>query len=107
MEVQPRIIKKFETIDGSCPFDDWFESLDLKTKMIIDARLLRLRTGNFGKCESVGGDIKELKVYFGPGYRIYFAELNWEIVHLLCGGDKNSQQKDIKRAQEFWKEYMR
>lgn len=105
MEVHPRIIKKFETESGKCPFDEWFECLDFKMKMIVDARLLRLRTGNFGNCESAGGDVLELKIYYGPGYRIYFAEVDREIVLLLCGGDKKCQKNDIKRAHLYWKEY--
>ena len=108
MEVRTRILKPFVTIDGKCPYNEWFLDLkDMKTQALVDARLTRLRQGNPGKFRSVGRGVKELKIDYGPGYRIYFAEENETIVILLCAGDKKTQTKDIQKAQKLWAEYLR
>ncbi len=70
------------------------------------ARLNRIRLGNFGDCKSVGGGVEELRIDFGPGYRVYYGREGAVVVILLCGGDKRSQAKDIFRAQEYWREYL-
>jgi hypothetical protein len=62
--------------------------------------------GNFGDCQSVGGGVEELRVDFGPGYRIYFGRDGPPIVILLCGRDKKTQARDIVTAKQYWKEYM-
>ena|SRR3989338_1161665 len=108
MEDELRKLKKFETQNGKCPYDDWFNKLkDMKAKAIIDARLIRIRKGNLGDCRSVGAGVKELRIDYGPGYRIYFGEDENTLVILLCGGDKSTQFRDIKKAQEYWAEYRR
>lgn len=95
----------YVTENGRIPYREWFESLnDSKTKAVIDARLTRICSGNFGTCEPVGPGIFELKIYYGPGYRVYFGKAAGRIVLLLCGGDKSTQRKDIQRALQFWKE---
>jgi putative addiction module killer protein len=71
----------------------------------IRKRLNRVRLGNLGDIEAVGGGVKELKIHFGPGYRVYFAEDGKTVVVLLCGGDKSSQAEDIRRAREYWADY--
>ena len=89
--------------DGSCPFEDWFNSIrDLRTSVILDARLARVESGALGDHENVGGGVWELKIDFGPGYRIYYAEHNRVIVVLLGGGAKKQQQADIARARKLW-----
>jgi putative addiction module killer protein len=96
----------YATADGKLPFRDWFESLsDLQAQDVISARLTRLRHGNFGKCEPVGLGISELKINYGPGYRVYFGRVGGRIVLLLCGGDKSTQQKDIYKARGYWQFY--
>ncbi|MBI4395213.1 MAG: type II toxin-antitoxin system RelE/ParE family toxin [Candidatus Omnitrophica bacterium] len=88
------------------PFQEWAESLrDVKAKDIIDARLTRLWVGNFGTCEPVGGGVFELKIYYGPGYRIYFGQIMKMAILILCGGDKSTQEKDIRTAQLYWQSY--
>ncbi len=106
MELQPRVIHYYETPNGKCPYQEWFEGLDRQTQMIVDGRILRLRRGNLGVWRQVGNGVKELKISHGPGLRIYFAEDGDSIVVLLCAGDKGSQDRDIKKAQEYWEEYL-
>ncbi|MGD0349747.1 MAG: type II toxin-antitoxin system RelE/ParE family toxin [Verrucomicrobiota bacterium] len=99
-------IKKLELQNGLVPFDEWFDSLrDWKMQAAVDARLARVRAGNFGDCKSVGGGVFELRIAFGPGLRIYYGLHGKQIVVLLGGGDKNSQSRDIRRAQQLWQQY--
>ncbi len=80
-------------------FMDWLENLrDLSAYDRISARLARITLGNFGDVKQVGNGVSELKFDFGPGYRIYFQLRGAVVILLLCGGDKSSQAKDIKRA---------
>lgn len=89
--------------DGKCPFAEWFDGLkDIKTSAIVDARLARVEAGALGDHENVGGGVWELKIDFGPGYRVYYAEANQVIVVLLGGGVKKSQSADIARAKGLW-----
>ncbi|WP_337080756.1 type II toxin-antitoxin system RelE/ParE family toxin [Acinetobacter pittii] len=86
-------------------FDEWFDSLrDTQGKARINARLRRVELGNFGDAEPVGENVSELRFFFGPGYRVYFIQQGDEIIVLLAGGDKSSQQKDIDKAIELAKE---
>ena len=89
------------------PFSDWLNSLDRPVKARIMTRMDRLRRGNFGDSKSVGEGVFELRMAFGPGYRVYYGRQGQEIVILLCGGDKSSQTSDIARAQAFWREVNR
>lgn len=68
-------------------------------------RLDRMKLGNFGLCEPVGEGVSEMKIDLGPGYRVYFGMIGRTIVLLLCGGDKKSQSKDIRRALEFFRDH--
>lgn len=106
MEPQPRSLVIYETTAGASPYQDWFGRLDKRTQMVVDARLTRLRQGNLGNLRAVGKGVKELKIDFGPGLRIYFGEDGDKIVVLLCAGDKGSQDRDIKKAQEYWNDYL-
>ena len=76
-----------------------------KGRACIRTRLDRVALGNLGDCEPVGEGVSELRIAFGPGYRVYFAQDGDTIVLLLCGGDKSTQVKDIKRAKEYWADY--
>ena len=101
-------ILKYIFENGQCPFDEWLDSLkNKKAQAIIMTRLNRVTQGNFGLCRRLDGEIWELKIDFGPGYRIYFAEEGDVIVVLLCGGDKSTQTKDIEKARDYWAEYNR
>ena len=68
-------------------------------------RINRVRLGNFGDCKPVGGGVLELRMTFGPGYRVYLAREGQSVVLLLCGGDKGSQDRDIERLRQHWNEY--
>lgn len=87
-------------------FFGWFDSFaDQATRARIIGRLLRLAYGNPGDVRPVGGGVSELRVNFGPGYRVYFIRLQHATILLLAGGDKDSQQRDIRRARELAMEY--
>ena len=80
-------------------FDAWFEALrDKQAARRIQARIDRLEEGNFGDCQPVGEGVSEMRIQYGPGYRVYLAQRGTEIVILLAGGDKATQNKDIKTA---------
>jgi putative addiction module killer protein len=91
-------------IEKTSEFDKWLRKLsDLKAKAKILFRIQKLENDeHFGDCKSVGDGIKELRINFAKGYRIYFKEKDEKIIILLIGGDKSSQDKDIKKAKEIW-----
>lgn len=92
---------------GREPFMEWLTSLrDVKGRQRIQARLRRLEQGLYGDFAPVGEGVSELRLFFGPGYRVYFGEEADHIVILLCGGDKSTQDKDIAQAKLYWKEYQ-
>ena len=78
---------------------------DQKGRRFILRRISRLEQGLYGDCRPVGEGVLELRIFFGPGYRVYFGEEASRIVILLYGGDKDSQDRDIEAAKEYWKEY--
>ena len=83
-------------------FDDWLVALrDHKAVAKIVARIERLALGNPGDVKPVGEGISEMRIPYGPGYRVYYTQAGKEVVLLLCGGDKATQDKDIKRAREI------
>jgi putative addiction module killer protein len=85
--------------ERSRTFADWLDSLrDIIGKARIIARLRAAEHGNFGDCESVGGAVYEMRVHYGPGYRMYFTRRGEVVYLLLMGGDKSTQKRDIKRA---------
>jgi putative addiction module killer protein len=87
-------------------FDTWIENLrDRQARQRIAARLTRLQAGNPGDAKSVGEGVSELKIDYGPGYRIYFTRRGPLLILLLCGGDKSTQAKDIERAIATAKEW--
>ena len=102
-EVEVRV---YQTPDGHRPFDDWLTRLrDLRAIEKIDARIARIRSGHLGDCKPVGEGVLELRVHYGPGYRVYFARHGRAIVLLLCAGHKSTQPRDIARAKRYWREH--
>ena len=105
---QKRVLREYQAADGRVPFLEWMHSLrDRRSRAIIRNRVDRLEEGNAGHWASVGSGIYELKIYFGPGYRVYFAPRGPVHIILLTGGDKQSQWRDIEKARAYWADYRR
>jgi putative addiction module killer protein len=86
-------------------FTKWFEGLkDRKAKARIQVRIDRVELGNFGDFAPVGDGVSELRIFYGPGYRVYYMQPTSVVVVLLSGGDKDSQQADIARAKKIAKQ---
>lgn len=99
-------IRHYQSAEGEQPFTQWLQDLrDQQARARIRIRLDRLALGNFGDCEPVGGGVIELRIDWGPGYRVYCARLGQVIILLLCGGDKRTQKKDIERAKDYFEDY--
>lgn len=99
-------IREYVTRDGRVPFASWLTELkDKRARARIRVQLDRIRLGNSGDCKTLGNGVYELRVHFGPGYRIYFGKDSRHLVLLLCGGDKSTQQQDIKKAKRYWQDY--
>jgi putative addiction module killer protein len=102
------ILEIYKDINGKTPFIEWLESIkDITTRAKIKNRLRRIELGNFGDYKSLGEGVFELRLQFKAGYRVYFGKVGNKIVLLLCGGDKKSQPKEIKRAKGYWKDYKK
>jgi putative addiction module killer protein len=85
--------------EKSDEFDAWFTGLQNHiAKAQIALRLDRAARGNFGDCEPVGSDVSEMRIHYGPGYRVYFTRRGMVLYLLLLGGDKSTQKRDIKQA---------
>ncbi len=91
---------------GKEPFKDWFDNLDADAAAKVHVRITRAEQGNFGDSSITKGTggVRELVLDFGPGYRVYLGE-DGNIIVLLIGGIKKSQQRDIKKAAEYWDDY--
>lgn len=101
-------LRYYQTTDRKQPFVEWLQGLaDRQARARIQARLARVAAGNFGDVGPVGEGVLELRIDSGPGYRVYFARVGNVIVLLLCGGDKRTQQRDIKRAKDHFEDYKR
>jgi putative addiction module killer protein len=86
-------------------FTEWFENLkDRRGKARIQARIDRMEMGNFGDVGPVGEGVSELRIFYGPGYRVYFIQPTSVVVVLLCGGDKDSRQSGIAKAKDLAKQ---
>lgn len=102
-------ITQLEYLDteGRSPFGIWREELPDVARAKVTTALLRLSCGNVSNVKSVGEGVSELKVDFGPGYRVYFARDGKTFVILLAGGTKKRQQRDIAAAQDRWADYKK
>ena len=101
-------ISYLELEKGKCPYLDWEQKLSKDIRGIVRIRINRLRLGNFGDCKAIKGGVTglyELRIHFGPGYRLYFGKAKEKLVIVLCGGDKGSQELDIRKAKEYWHYY--
>jgi putative addiction module killer protein len=85
-------------------YKKWYKKLKDRTgKALIDARINRLQDGNAGDSSPIGDCLSEMRIHYGPGYRVYYIDTGTEIIILLCGGDKSTQQADIAKAKEIAK----
>ena len=99
-------IRRYRTTQGREPFTEWLSGLrDRQAQARIQVRLERLELGNFGDCKPVGAGVSEMRIDWGPGYRVYFGRDGQTVVIVLSGGDKRKQDADIKKAVELWQEY--
>jgi putative addiction module killer protein len=106
VNIRPNSVLVYRTREGRLPFDEWLDGLrDQNAVARVLARIGRVRLGNLGDCKPVGEGVSELRVDYGPGYRVYFGQKGATLVILLCGGDKRTQQRDIRLAQDYWKDY--
>jgi putative addiction module killer protein len=105
VEAKEREALYYQSLSGEQPCRAWRNSLgDIKTKAAVDARIARFRSGNFGDSKPVGEGISEARIDHGPGYRIYYA-VDGDKIILLCGGEKKTQDSDIKLAKALWSDY--
>jgi len=104
--ILPIEICRYVTANGTDVVGEWLARLkDVRTRAKIVARIDWLAAGNFGDCKSLRGGLHELRIDWGPGYRIYYAPVAEARVLLLCGGDKRKQSFDIRRALEYLNDY--
>jgi putative addiction module killer protein len=102
MQVFPYELEYYVTENGRMPFKEWLDARkDYAARAKIRIRLDYVRLGNLGDCHSVADGVQELRIKFGPGYRVYFAHERNRIILLLIGGDKKTQRKDIEKAKNF------
>ena len=106
MEIKERRIVLLELDNGKVPFQIWFNALkDKVLQKAVDARIVRLSDSNFGDHKAVGGGVFELRIPKGPGLRIYYGLKGNDLVLVLGGGDKSSQQRDIQNAKRLWSQF--
>jgi putative addiction module killer protein len=106
-EVLPYTLEMYGTLQGHVPFTAWLDALrDVQARARILVRLNRLRRGNPGDAQSVGAGVWELRIDYGPGYRVYYAQSARQTFLILAGGDKTTQQADIRRARQYWHDYQ-
>lgn len=102
------ILRIYTRADGVAPFREWLRGLrDKQARLRIAKRVDQITNGNLGDHKRVGGGVWELRLHFGPGFRVYYGLDGDEVVLILCGGDKSSQSKDIDKAQEYWTDHIR
>jgi putative addiction module killer protein len=99
-------IRHYVTSSGRDVFSEWLDGLnDDRAWAKVTTRIDRLAAGNFGDCKPLRDGVRELRINWGPGYRVYYAMLERTCVLLLCGGDKRKQTADIERAVQYWNDY--
>ena len=100
-------VREYNDRDGRSPYADWFDRLNAQAAAKVATALTRLADGNFSNVKGIGSGVFELKIDFGPGYRVYFGKDGKRLVILLGGGTKKRQQRDIERAVANWQDYNR
>lgn len=101
-------ITDYLTEGGRDPLKDWLASLaDRQARARVLVRVQRMASGNFGDCKPIADGVWELRIDYGPGYRVYYARVGEKLLLLLIGGDKRKQQADIDTALAYWNDWNR
>ncbi len=100
-------IEYFETPEGKRPFKEWLDKIETFNRIKIHAYIDRVAAGGSkANVKPIDAGVFEISIHFGPGYRVYFGQINNRILLLLIGGDKSSQNLDIQKAKEYWRSYV-
>ena len=103
VKIKERLVEYFYTPSGKAPAKEWLNSIkDKLTQAILYKRIRQASLGNFGDHKSAGAGIFELRIDYGPGFRIYYGIHNDEVILLLMGGSKRTQVNDIEKAKTYW-----
>lgn len=101
-------VRHYATESGRDVVSEWLVDLgDIRARAKVSVRITRLEAGNFGDCKPIGEGVWELRIDWGPGYRVYYSVIGKTVVLLLCGGDKRTQSTDTKRAIKYLKDYKK
>ena len=101
-------IDEYRDEHGKSPFGGWFGGLkDKEARRRIRRGVANLRRGATGGVKPIGGGLSELRIHYGPGYRVYFGTERGHVYLLLCGGDKSTQSADINKARAYWRDHKR
>ena len=107
MEIIEKEIKYYTTIDGKCPYDDWYNELDKSIQLRVDKRVEKLEQGLYGDHKQLQkSELSELRMDFGKGYRIYYLDLTDTIIIFFAGSEKKDQKKVINQANKYYEEFM-
>ena len=98
-------VVEYEDEYGRHPFSEWFETLNTFAALKVRTAIARMENGNCSNVKPVGEGVSECKIYFGPGYRVYFGMDGENLIVLLGGGTKKRQNRDIEIAQRHWRNY--
>ena len=97
----------YKTIDGRCPYDEWFSSLENKTKSIIDNHIERLIDGLYWDHKKLSNSLlSELRFFVGKVYRVYYKDLTNVVIIIIAGSDKGDQKRIIKQAEKYFKDFI-
>jgi putative addiction module killer protein len=99
-------LEVYTTEDGKQPFIKWLEGIDRQARRRVTIALERLEDGNTGALKSVGDGVHEIRLTYGPGYRVYLGQRGQTLVILLHGGTKRRQSDDIAKAKALWRDYL-
>ena len=106
MSIKRREILEYLNTAKESPFEKWLNGLkDIRGRAVIRRKINQLRLGYLLDIQSLGSGLFEVRIFFGPGYRVYFGEVNKRTILLLWGGNKGSQKRDIKKAKKYWEIY--
>jgi putative addiction module killer protein len=100
-------VRRYVTRSGRDVFGEWLSSLEANARARVATRIDRLSLGNFGDCKSLRAGVRELRIDWGPGYRVYYGMQSRTCVLLLWGGDKRRQSSDIDRAIEYFEDFKK